>query len=135
MLEYGPMFNECLEALGKHAVVFEGQDAKSIRDATVNLFPHNLGSGLNWSEVRDHVRIDSYDFAPILCMPDEEINVFVIWPYSEPIIKTTLAKVLANIDDVEAVNFDTYIYCIETKHLIEIHFSGRITIGRMPGTL
>lgn len=56
-------------------------------------------------------------------------DLYVIWGGDYPVLQTNLQKVLRAIDDVLAVDFDTFVYC-PSNYVIEFYHEGEIALGK-----
>ncbi len=58
------------------------------------------------------------------------MEVYIIWDeVNLPIIKTDLFSVIDVIYDVTAVSFDTWLFSVDEKSIIEFYHEGEIKIG------
>ncbi|MED1795173.1 hypothetical protein EDM59_05750 [Brevibacillus nitrificans] len=130
--EYSVLFKECLESLGENTIILsEGESAK-VYNALQNQFPFSPWARIDWDQVSTKTTADDVDeIVSTLNKMDQHVkdSVFILWSGSgHPVLQVELHKVIHSIDDVLAVDFDTYIFR-PSKFVIEFYHEGEVTIG------
>lgn len=130
-ISYGQLFEECIEALGEDIIIMSGETSETIRNELTNVYPFTSWGRINWNNTAcRHVLISAFDLLPTLksLNADTELPIYIIWGGTFPVLQTKLQKVLTALDDVLAVDFDTFIYC-PSHYVIEFYHEGEITLG------
>ncbi|MEW9674346.1 hypothetical protein [Ammoniphilus sp. 3BR4] len=130
--EYSVLFKECLEALGENTVILsEGESTKEY-SSLQNQFPFSPWARIDWDQVSSKTTVnDVSEIISTLNHMGQQVqdSVFVLWSGGgHPVLQAKLHKVIDSIEDVLAVDFDTYIFC-PSKFVIEFYHEGEVTIG------
>ncbi|MFC5704187.1 hypothetical protein ACFPVX_23105 [Cohnella faecalis] len=130
-ISYGLLFEECIEALGEEVVIFSERTSERIRSELTTAYPFTSWGRIDWNNTtsRHDLRI-AIDSIPVLKSKrlDTEAPIYIIWGGNYPVLQTKLQKVLSALDDVLAVDFDTFAYC-PSNYVIEFYHEGEITLG------
>jgi len=127
------LYDECIEALGEDVHVFSDNNREEILKDFESSFPFTEWGRIDWGKVYNHAEVNTVD--QIVSFLDQHMEkssnvVYVIWDEGAlPIVQSTLDKVLAVIDDVTAVSFDTWIFSPSSGYVIEIFHDGEVRIG------
>lgn len=128
---YGLLFDECIEALGEGVVILSEEASGRIRNELTTAYPFTPWGRIDWNNtINKHNLRLAIDLMPALksMSMDTGVLVYVIWGEDYPVLQTNLQKVLRALDDVLAVNFDTFVYC-PSNYVIEFYHEGEITLG------
>lgn len=130
--KYSVLFKECLETLGENTIVLSEEDSTIVYNALLDQFPFSPWSRIDWVQVSMKATVDDViEITSTLNKMDQQVqdSVFVLWcGGAHLVLQTELHKVIDSIDDVLAVDFDTYIFC-SSKFVIEFYHEGEVTIG------
>lgn len=129
-VEYSGLFNECVEALGEDTIILSESASGKMMDELVHAYPIASWGRIDWSKVSKKYEVALTDVLPTL--KDNNINIetpiYLLWSGNHPALQTELSKIINSIEDVLAVDFDTYIFCPE-QYVIEFYHDGQIMIG------
>jgi len=130
------LFDECIEALHPDVESLPFDQSVSYSRLMTLEYPIALNGRIDWDKVGNKRKITSYKDIMNLLKEHFDLDNFkiiIIWDGAHlPVVKSTLQKVLDNIDDVTAVGFDTWLYCPEYNYAIEFYHEGEITFGYVP---
>ncbi|MED1954222.1 hypothetical protein [Brevibacillus centrosporus] len=130
--EYSVLFKECLESLGENTIILSDGESTEVYNALQNQFPFSPWARIDWNQVSTKTTADDVaEIVWILNKMDHQVHdsVFVLWSGSgHPVLQVELPKVIDSIDDILAVDFDTYIFR-PFKFVIEFYHEGEVTIG------
>lgn len=118
------LFNECIITLGKKNVTLMSlEETKHLFNLLKCIFPISHWGKINWKQVAKKITIDSYqDISKQILnlVKTKEQLVFVLWNnQSLPSIKTNLELVISHLDDILAVDFDTWVFSPDLCFVIE----------------
>ena len=133
------LYEECIEALGDNLVIYSEEDSINIFNKFENSFPmyyiaDSILSRIDWNKIYLKYTI-KHNLEELLTKiekhyKENDFEVYILWNEANlPVLKTTLKKVLLNIDDVTAVGFDTWIFCESNNYVIEFFHDGEIVLG------
>ncbi|MEC0225633.1 CDI toxin immunity protein [Paenibacillus alba] len=124
------LFDECIDALGNNTRIYSLNESIRIVAMLVVSFPFTKGGRIEWESVERKITIRDIDEVIQFNEFENENELLIIWDEMNlPVVQSTLQKIRSNIDDVEAVGFNTWIVNMEMNKIIEIHHEGEITIG------
>lgn len=117
------VFEECIQSLGTETKIFDVSQTSELRKRLFSSF--NFGfSSIDW---KSYPNFDNIESAIELISKLGNLDCYVFWDeYDTPAIKSELSKVIANIDDVSAVAFDTWIVGIDFDWVVEFYHEGEI---------
>lgn len=127
------LFEECIEALGKDAILLPISERGNLIKLLIERYPLTFYGRIDWDKVDRKFNIGTVndikiEMEKLGCNLDSE--VYIIWDEATlPIVKTTLQQAIDSIDDVTAVSFDTWIFCQSIGYVIEFYHEGDITLG------
>lgn len=127
------LFDECIEALYPDVEVIPLQQRNDYTRLMTNNYPIAINGRIDWEKVEQKQNVDSPK--QVVGMVKEKVliddfDILIIWDGAHlPVIKSKLMKAIDVIDDVTAVGFDTWFYCIEHNCVIEFYHEGEITVG------
>ena len=130
-ISYGLLFDECIEALGEGIVIFSEETSERTRNELTIAYSFTPWGRIDWNNtVNKHNLRLAIDIMPALMSMNKDIGIpiYVIWSGDYPVLQTNLQKVLSALDDVLAVDFDTFVYC-PSNYVIEFYHEGEITLG------
>ena len=106
--ETSSLFNECIAELGEDTIIFSKEKSAEIYKAFENEFKITFYGRVEWS-LYEYEEIDLYRLRTTYANKDETYNI--LWSHgSDPVIQTSINKVLEHLDDVTAVSPDIWIY-------------------------
>ncbi|MEH7109920.1 CDI toxin immunity protein [Bacillus sp. JJ1764] len=125
-VEYGALFEECIEALGKGIKIYSLDKSKDLYQQFQNKVPFTSYTRIDWSKFQNYNPVQ--DLEEIVDKIDEYV-VQIYWSYGNfPVLETKLERILKAYDDVTVVSADTYLY-VPNRFVIEIYHEGEITFG------
>lgn len=130
-ISYGLLFDECIEALGEGVVILSEETSERIRNELTTAYPFTPWGRIHWNNTVNKYNLRlAADLLPALksMSVDIGIPVYIIWGGDYPVLQTNLQKVLSALDDVLAVDFDTFVYCT-SNYVIEFYHEGEITLS------
>lgn len=111
------------------------EDAERIMDEFVQVFPITEWGRIDWSKVERKESIEDEDIdliKDVLISQGLELSqeAFLMYGYGDyPFVKTSLERILINLEEVSWFGSDQFIYCPTSKFVIEYFHDGDITIG------
>lgn len=111
------------------------EDEELIMDEFVHVFPVTEWGRVDWSKVESKVSFEDEDIDSIKDVfiaqgLDLSQEVFLLFVYGDfPFVKTSLQRILVNLEEVRGSGSDQFIYCPTSKFVIEYFHDGDITIG------
>lgn len=123
------LLEECLEALKDNYTIVSDDEKIKILNKLENKFPFTRWGRIDWDKIIKKDEVDN-----ILEVKEKLLNsnmeIYIIWDeVNLPIIKTDLFSVIDVIYDVTAVSFDTWLFSVDEKSIIEFYHEGEIKIG------
>lgn len=110
-------------------------DEELIMDEFVHAFPISEWGRIDWSNVDRKERIENEEIdlvKDILKLQGLELSqeVFLLFGYGDyPFVKTSLQRILVNLEEVRGIGSDQFLYSPTSKFVIECFHDGEITIG------
>ncbi|KRF13556.1 hypothetical protein [Paenibacillus sp. Soil787] len=132
-IEYGVLFDECINALGKEVSILSKNEGEETYDCLQKSYPFSRWSRIDWENVSSKMAAGNANEIEN-CLSKElreiiEENVFILWSYGDfPVLKTRLHKAIDALDDLLAVSSDIFILS-PSRFVIEFYHEGEITIG------
>ncbi len=129
------LLNECILALGESNVILDEDTGNNVFDLFQKDWPFTSWGRINWEEVERKISIDSVGnvenkLSTLVSPVGRETPIYILWDEgSLPVIKADVNSILASIDDVTAVSFDTWLYAPSIGYVIEFYHEGQITLG------
>ncbi|KGO79344.1 hypothetical protein Q763_13995 [Flavobacterium beibuense F44-8] len=118
------LFEECIEVLGESARVLDKTETDIVFKKFENSVPITWYGRIDWENLNDFEEIQNSK--EILNHIRAEDKCLVLWnDMSLPVIETTVASFLENIDDVLEVSFDTWLV-VNSKNVIIEFFHDRL---------
>lgn len=124
------LLKECIESLDGNSDLLNDEEETLIYHQFKNLFVFSPW-GINWSEGKNikvvkaiHHVIQLKD----ICSSD---SYYIIWGKGLPIVRSDLSSIIKHIDDITAVDTDTWILSTDNKEIIEFYHEGRITFAKI----
>ncbi|NQX57945.1 hypothetical protein [Paenibacillus qinlingensis] len=130
-VSYGAIFEECLEALGEGTIILSEESSEIKRDELVDAFSFTPWGRIDWREAprKSEIKSATDVLSTMLSLNiDIKAPIFIIWAGSYPVLQTEIETFIEAIDDVLAVDFDTFVYC-PSVYVIEFYHEGEITVG------
>lgn len=126
------LFEECLQVLGNEVEVLSVEETNGNFKMLTDLFAMKPWGRVDWEKIKN--KIDITEISSI----EEHLNncnkldriVILLWDEASlPAVRTNLEAVLNNTDDVTAVGFNTWVFCPESKYLIEFYHESEVILG------
>jgi hypothetical protein len=96
-------------------------------------FPVSINGRIDWEKINNKKTVNSLEqIREVLedVFPAFDSKVLIIWDGAHlPVLESQLDRIIANLDDVTAVSFDTWLYSPVHKYVIEFYHEGDVTIG------
>ncbi|KRF06805.1 hypothetical protein ASG89_18305 [Paenibacillus sp. Soil766] len=130
-LSYGVLFEECLDALGEGTIILSEESSETMRNELVNAYYFTPWGRIDWDKISKKTEIKiAADVLYTLKSLNIDIGtpIYIIWSGSYPVLQTDFQRFINALDDVLAVDFDTYVYC-SSHYVIEFFHDGEITLG------
>ncbi len=122
------LFEECVAALrisGQAEVCGEEHSRQFIREVKSRV-PFTRWNRIDWDALPAYETID--EAAP----DDLSGDFYIFWnEASLPVVRSDGKNIIANMDDVLAVDFDTWLVSADLSRIIEFHHSGQIRMLRL----
>lgn len=123
------LLKECIDARGDNIIVLSKKETEEIFECMSKSFPITSWGQIEWSAMKHAKKISSAEEL-VQHLNNKEASLYILWDEASlPSIKTNLNKILAVIDDVTAVSFDTWLYSPAEGYVIEFYHENEITIG------
>lgn len=126
-IEEDSLLNECITALSSHAILVENEEKSNIYNIFKEKIPF-LAWGVDWKQFNTYQSIEALEQANEICVNK---NYYIIWNKDLPIIKSDLCTITKYVDDISAVEPDTWLFSLNYEEIIEIYHDGNITIGKL----
>ena len=118
------LFEECIEVLGESARMLDKTETAVVFKKFENSVSITWYGRIDWENLNGFEEIQNSK--EILNHISAEDKCLVLWnDMSLPVIETTVASFLENIDDVLAVSFDTWLV-VNSKNVIIEFFHDRL---------
>ncbi|WP_417354466.1 hypothetical protein [Flavobacterium sp.] len=118
------LFEECVELLGSSCRVLDKTETATVFKKFENSVLITWYGRIDWEKLSGFEEIQT--LKEILNHISAEDKCLVLWnDMSLPVIETTVASFLENIDDVLAVSFDTWLI-VKSKNVIIEFFHDRL---------
>ena len=127
------LFEECLSALGACRVIALEEDKKKIMHEFCERFPIAWYGRIDWAAMdKKHSIVVLSEIQAALKQANKsgDAPIYLIWSHGDdPMIETDLGGVLRNLEDVDAVSPDKWLYCPSEGWVVGIFHDGDITLG------
>lgn len=118
---------ECIEALGTEGEVLEQKQKNIVYCNFKNNIPF-LPGGIDWKQFDLFNNINQIEDIFEMCRCKK---FYIIWGDGLPIMMCDIVTIMRHIDDVCAVEFDTWLLSVDNKEIIEFHHDLGNTYGRL----
>lgn len=127
------LLEECIEVLQPNVKVFPVDQSSSYSRIISDNFPITVSGRINWEKVDKKIIINDYSDIQD-CLKEKlgefEEKILIFWACADlPVLQTNFSIMLKYIDDVLAVDFDTWVISLKHRFIIEFYHDGDITIG------
>lgn len=133
LLENNRLFKECIEVLG--AEILTWQESAKMSEVFRKMFPIASWGKIDWNKIerKTYIGYNPENIIPAL----EELlggsfdkSVFIEWSSANnPIVKTTLDKIIQHFDDVTCVDFEKFIFNPSLGYIVEILTGDEMHVG------
>lgn len=121
------LLQECMEVLKNNIYILSEDEQKNMEEVFFDTIPFTNWGRVDWSVIKNKKNIKSIEKLSEI-KNDEEL--YIIWSDPDlPIIKSNANAIFSNLDDITAVSFDTWLFSIDRKLIIEFYHDGDIIIG------
>lgn len=124
-IEKNVLLLECMEALGTGGKVLEKEKKNIVYGIFKKRLPF-LPCGIDWKQFDLYYKIYKLEDIFEKCKCKE---FYIIWCDELPIIISDIATIITHIEDVSAVEFDTWLFSVDYREIIEFHHDLGITYG------
>ena len=124
-VEGNVLLKECITALSSSAEILKKEDADKIYKTFQERIPF-LPWGVDWKEFKSVHVVDDIKKLRDVCRNQD---FYIIWDVELPIIKSDLLSIIRCIDDISAVEPDTWLFSLNYDEVIELYHEGKITVG------
>lgn len=123
------LFTECITSLhGCEIVSLEQSDV--LFEQMKDTFSMTNYGHINWKKEQNFVTLEDISDIYKVCNLSKEY--YIIWDQKDiPCVSCQLATILAYLDDVLAVAFDTWLLSKDKKEVIEFYHEGKIVLGKI----
>ena len=128
--ENNVLLKECIEALHDYGYVLDNEAELSV----YNNFKNTLiftPWGIDWVGGKKLKNIKHIQFESELKEVCSKDNYYIIWGKGLPIIRCGLNSIIKYLDDIRAVDADTWLFSTDYNEVIEFYHEGRITLGQI----
>ena len=123
------LLEECLNALGNDICILTGDEKLAMENKFYDIVPLTTWGRIDWGKFKKIKEVKKLEDLNLI---DGDRKYYIIWGDTEkPIIKSRLANILNNLDDVLAVSFDTWILDTDESMVLEFYHELDITIGML----
>ena len=119
------LLKECITALASDAELLTKEDADKIYQIFNETIPF-LPWGIDWKQLKSVHIVDDVKKLKDVCRSE---YFYIIWNAELPVIKSDLLSIIRCIDDISAVEPDTWLFSLNCNEVIELYHEGRITVG------
>ena len=124
-VEDNVLLKECITALASDAELLKKEDADKVYKTFMETIPF-LPWGVDWKEFKSvHVVGDIKKLRDVCRSQD----FYIIWNAELPIIKSDLLSIIRCMDDISAVEPDTWLFSLNYDEVVELYHEGKITVG------
>ena len=124
-VENNILLKECITALASDAEVLKKEDAEKIYKIFNETIPF-LPWGIDWKQLKSVHIVDDFKKLKDVCRSE---YFYIIWNAELPVIKSDLLSIIRCIDDISAVEPDTWLFSSNYEEVVEFYHEGRITVG------
>ena len=128
-VENNILLKECIDALASDAEVLKKEDADKIYKIFSETIPF-LPWGIDWNQLNSVHVVDDVKKLKDVCRSED---FYIIWNVELPIIKSDLLSIIKCMDDISAVEPDTWLFSLSYEEVVEIYHEGKITLGMING--
>jgi hypothetical protein len=125
-------FHESLENLRSNSQILLSSESEQIYDRLQDDFPFTWWGRIDWDNVEKKISVKECEIINNIQLNIEPKSnrVFILWGYGPyPVISTDIESAINNIEEINAIGHDQWIYCPLNKYVIEFYHNGEITIG------
>lgn len=124
-VENNILLKECINALASDAELLKKEDADKIYKIFNETIPF-LPWGIDWKQLKSVHVVDDVKKLKSVCRSE---YFYIIWNAELPIMKSDLFSIIRCIDDISAVEPDTWLLSLNCDEVIELYHEGKITVG------
>lgn len=124
-VENNVLLKECIIALASDAEILKKEDADKIYRIFTETIPF-LPWGIDWKQLKSVHIVDDIMNLKDICRNED---FYIIWNAEFPVIKSDLLSIIRCVDDISAVEPDTWLFSLNYNEVIEIYHEGKITVG------
>lgn len=124
-VENNILLKECITALASDAEILKKEDADKIYRVFNETIPF-LPWGIDWKQLKSVHIVDDVKKLKSVCRSE---YFYIIWNAELPIMKSDLFSIIRCIDDISAVEPDTWLLSLNCDEVIELYHEGKITVG------
>lgn len=128
-VENNLLLKECITALASDAELLKKEDADKIYKIFNETIPF-LPWGIDWNQLNSVHVVDDVKKLKDVCRSED---FYIIWNVELPIIKSNLLSIIKCMDDISAVEPDTWLFSLSYEEVVEIYHEGKITVGMVNG--
>ena len=124
-VENNILLKECIIALESSAEILKKEDADKIYKTFQERIPF-LPWGIDWKQLYSVHIVDDIKKLRDVCKSED---FYIIWNAELPIIKSDLLSIIGCMDDISAVEPDTWLFSLNYDEVVELYHEGKITVG------
>ena len=129
LLKSDVLFQECMRSL-KNCRILSLEEQTEIFKKFEKKFPITISGSIDWKSFNGIV--ERINVSSIYERLDLKNKYYILWDRQElPCLLSDLSSILKHIDDVLAVSFDTWIFSLDEKEVIEFYHEGDIIYGKV----
>lgn len=124
------LFKECMEALHNDGFILDNEEELLVYNDFKNKLVFTPW-GIDWEGGKKIKNIKHIQFESELKEICSKDNYYIIWGKGLPIIRCGLNSIINHLDDIRAVDADTWLFSTDYNEVIEFYHEGRITLGQI----
>lgn len=122
------LLKECLESLQNAGHILSDEQEQYVLQRFTKEVPMTEWGRVDWKKINLCKRVNYYNELSKMLIEDE---YYIIWGEGLPVVQCKLEYILKGIDDVVAVDFDTWLVSKDFLEIVEIYHEGEIKVGRL----
>lgn len=122
------LLRECLELLQNNSHVLDDSEEQYISQKFKKEVPMTEWGRIDWKKITKSKIVNDYDKLLEVLNRGE---YYIIWGEGLPIVQCDLNQIIKYIDDIIAVDFDTWLVSSDFVTIVEFYHEGEISVGKL----